>query len=187
MFFSAQNPYPETCRECEATATRKITKISNGQVMDFYYCEDHAQQHHVFVPKAKFEAQEAIHDLLKNLLAKSAEHGSEPVEVSTEDNPHDGIVCRNCGHSFGEYRKTMLMGCSECYHAFFDLLQKDLAKYHGSTFHSGRRPGEKVQETDNRLFTLVELRKRMEQSISREDYSEAARLRDEIRLLEADN
>jgi protein arginine kinase activator len=189
VFFSAQGPLSEErCRECNAPATRKISKIIDGEVRDFYYCEDHAQQHHVYVPKAvKLESQEAIHELLKNLLAKSAEQGAEQEILREEETPHDGIVCANCGHSFGEYRKTLLLGCSECYTAFHELLERDLEKYHGATQHVGRRPGEKVQETDNRLFTLVELRKRMEQSITREDYTEAARLRDQIRLLEAEN
>ena len=58
-----------------------------------------------------------------------------------------------------------------------------LENIHGETRHCGKVPrrGSQSQETQNEL---MQLRQRLKQAVTREDYEEAARLRDRIKTLE---
>jgi protein arginine kinase activator len=101
------------------------------------------------------------------------------------------VKCDRCGLSFRQYRKTMLLGCSECYQAFEKHLAHDLRRYHGTVRHVGQpQPPEltEVPETpaeppaENQIETL---QKRLDLAIKDEDFELAAQLRDEITRLKA--
>lgn len=171
----------QRCMECGEKATHKFTKKVNGEWREFYYCDEHAQQH----SHAKSDMNNMINVMLK-MLNKKIDVSEEPEEGLTEKG-RELRMCTNCGLDYNKYRRTLILGCSACYDSFRDLLIPELQKYHGSTIHTGRKPGKPSDDTHYKLQALVELRKRMKQSLTREDYAEAARLRDQIKLLESEN
>ena len=169
----------QVCTICGKKATNKFTKIVNGQVEEQFFCSEHADQNNQYVKKP--DMQSVINTMLKNLIENPGGEGElENISLSEVTQAR----CTNCGLTFANYRKTMMLGCSQCYDAFADLLVPDLQKYHGSSRHTGRSPGIHSSPKNEKLQSMLELRKRMNDSISREDFWEAARLRDQIRALE---
>lgn len=115
------------CMKCGKPATHKFVRNANGQVVDIFYCTDHAAEASPY-QKPKVPLGEIIAGFLGQEQAK--ERSGEPVPR-----------CRACSLSFNAYRKTLFLGCPRCYDSFADLLLPDLYKFHGAIQHVGRRPG----------------------------------------------
>lgn len=120
-------------------------------------------------------------------------HGTSPQEhVYNQVSSETGVVCGNCGTTLEEVKRGHRLGCSECYSVFEDVLLQEmqaagrlstrvsLAKK-GLPIHIGRTPGESlVINPSSRLLALNEA---LKETLSREDYEQAAWLRDQIRAL----
>jgi protein-arginine kinase activator protein McsA len=120
------------CMKCDNPATHKITKIVKGKVYDLFLCDEHAQ---IFSPYIKKSAPANLVEILHQLLKQQE-------QLLTEKGP----ICPNCGLAYGAYRKTLLLGCSDCYEAFEQLLVNDLRKMHGAISHYGA-PEEEEETT----------------------------------------
>jgi len=103
------------------------------------------------------------------------------------------LCCGSCGITFDEVRMGAQLGCPLCYEIFSDeivhelvLLEKIPPKLGVSRksgpIHCGRVPGQ-VQEIDPSMKVL-ELQQVLHETLKREDYEQAARLRDQIRAIE---
>lgn len=91
--------------------------------------------------------------------------------------------CSKCGMTFGMYREIGKMGCGTCYQTFADRLERIVNNWHGHGVHVGKRP----QTGVNDLVEKEALRKwhrALNEAIRREDYEEAAILRDLIMATE---
>lgn len=102
-----------------------------------------------------------------------------------------GLACGNCGTTLESIRHGNLLGCAMCYEVFHDILvnelvsgdripQKLLSKK-AIPLHTGRIPGE-VQEI-NSSSRLLALNEALNETLKREDYEQAAWLRDQIKAL----
>lgn len=83
--------------------------------------------------------------------------------------------CAVCGLTESELRRTGRVGCGACYEQFEELLLPYIRRLQGVTAHVGTTLKENPVE---------QLKSRLKQAISDENYEEAARLRDEIGRLE---
>ena len=117
-----------------------------------------------------------------------------------EEQVVDGPVCSNCHLSYEQYRKTLLLGCSECYNSFEELLIKDLRKFHGAVSQEGEaipmaeEAAAKLSPTTTKAppkkspvttVTMKEnLSRQLAEAIKEENFERAAALRDAIRKLE---
>lgn len=187
---------PEKCMKCDKPIAYKITKIINGEIYDFLLCADHAQAVSPTLKKTKENQlnQSNLFGLIQQFLNQQQEGGGE-----TEEAGAAGPVCVNCHLSYDQYKKTLLLGCSECYKSFEDLLVKDLRKFHGAVSQNGE-PGHIADEAAAKPTSLGHiapkshaaagvslkdnLRKQLADAIQKEDFSKAATLRDQIRKLE---
>lgn len=103
--------------------------------------------------------------------------------------------CPRCGMTWIEFQQYGLLGCSECYNHFNEQLPPLLRRLYGQSEHFGKKPyndGDKavvfVSEVENYLTGLSEkekLQQVMQKAIDDENFEEAARLRDDIKALEA--
>ncbi len=84
--------------------------------------------------------------------------------------------------SFREYRRTLLLGCSDCYQSFEKQLSEDLRRYHGTVRHSGKQPVA-VSAAVSDQGRLDSLQKRLATAVQDEDFELAAQLRDQIRQI----
>ena len=102
------------------------------------------------------------------------------------------LACGNCGTTLESIRTGNLLGCGDCYEVFSDTLIEALLKESRISrhltsnkktqpLHIGRTPGE-VTEISPTL-RLIALNEALDETLIREDYEQAALLRDQIRAL----
>lgn len=102
------------------------------------------------------------------------------------------VACGNCGTNLDSIRMGNPVGCIECYEVFGDAIVEDLLKEkrisrhltsnkRTQPLHIGRTPGE-VTEISPTL-RLIALNEALDETLVREDYEQAALLRDQIQAL----
>ncbi|MDB6081795.1 MAG: hypothetical protein JWO53_1067 [Chlamydiia bacterium] len=118
-------------------------------------------------------------------------HGHES-SLSAEEAKASGVACGGCGTLADEVKMGALLGCSLCYEVFQDLIiqelqtanrlsQKILGVQRVVSLHHGRYPGQ--IEGANPATKLLALHQALHETLSREDYEQAAWLRDQIKAL----
>lgn len=117
------------CMKCGKPATHKFVRIEGGQIFDLFFCQEHAAERSVY-QKPKIP----LADILANFLSQE-----QAAQAAQEGAP--GLKCRACGLPFASYRKTLFLGCPDCYESFFEQLQPELRKFHGAAKHIGAKPG----------------------------------------------
>ena len=93
-----------------------------------------------------------------------------------------GRTCPSCGFTLEDLRRVRRFGCSECYNTFAEEVSQMVRGMHKGTSHIGKVPAGlmAMQVLHERL---EELRSRLDQAVTSENYEEAAGIRDEIRNL----
>ncbi|KMT22435.1 UvrB/UvrC motif-containing protein [Clostridium cylindrosporum] len=87
-------------------------------------------------------------------------------------------VCPLCNMDIETYKRTGRLGCSKCYEIFNEDLNPIIKRIHGKTEHIGKTPSKVDIKLNNELDKL---KKELNLAVEREDYIEAARLRDLIK------
>lgn len=119
-------------------------------------------------------------------------YGKVKSEEALLEEEKGSVSCANCNSTLEEIRTGHTLGCPLCYEVFADVLIDELAREgaiskHLSTnkktmpLHMGRAPGE-VTEVSPTL-RLIALNEALDEMLVREDYEQAALLRDQIRTL----
>jgi protein arginine kinase activator len=160
------------CQRCTQEATVHLTEMSDGRRRDLHLCARCAR-------KAGLVPKEGAPDLALDSVVEGlivANVGELVGELS-------GLTCPDCGLKFMEYRAQGRLGCPNDYAVFSRGLTPLLNRAHGATRHVGKTARRHRQQSSaNRL----RLRTRLREAVTREDYEEAARLRDLLRLKDAD-
>jgi len=152
-------------------ATVHLTEIIEGKIIEVHLCEDCAKK-----KTEEFQKQFNIADFL-----------SELVDIDSLDKiTLSELSCPNCGLSYEEFKNKGRLGCAECYSAFKDKLTPLLRKIHGSLRHRGKVPKLEMRKELSREERIKELKQHLERAVRLEEYEEAARIRDEIKQLEAE-
>ena len=163
------------CDDCKKNeACVHITQISTAGKMDKNLCEACAQQYGniVFDANAGF----SVNDFLKGIFSSGQQWTEAPVA-------QDPLVCPNCGMKYTDFMHTGKIGCSICYETFGEKLDSLLRRIHGSSAHSGKIPHRCCGEIERRQ-QIAALRKMLAAHVEKEEYEEAAQLRDQIKNLE---
>lgn len=165
------------CERCgQRPATVHMTEINNGQKKDAHICEvcagEMQPQGFGFVLP-----QMHLHQFLAGLLNHEVgTNKQKKTEIS-------GGECDKCGVGDKQITNQGLLGCGDCYPYFEDKVLPILRRIHGSTRHTGKVP----QRTGGRTRLKKEidlLKDRLKEAVSREDFEQAAQLRDQIHGLE---
>lgn len=167
------------CQQCgQKPATLHFTKIINGQKTEFHICESCAREKGEWIPGTANGF--SIHNLLSGLLDFDLTGSKQGAKEDAKTQP---MRCEKCGLTYAQFGKLGRFGCDDCYTFFGDRLDPLLKRVHGNTVHVGKIPkrgGGRIQ----RRRELEELKKKLQYSILREEFEEAATLRDRIRELE---
>lgn len=166
------------CQDCgQKQATFHFKKVLNGEKTEYHICETCAREKGELISGASNGF--SIHNLLSGLLefdpSLSSQNAIHPNRES--------VRCEQCGLSYTQFRKIGRFGCSACYDHFGDRLNPLLKRVHGNTVHSGKVPkrsGRLIQQ--KREISM--LKKQLLLTIEREEFEQAAKLRDKIRELE---
>lgn len=164
------------CTNCRQNlATVKITRLQDGAVEEKFLCRQCAAADSPYQKKTLPQLDEILNGIL----------GLAAAEAATVNKPVD-LTCSTCGLPFGTYRQSLILGCSDCYESFEKLLINDLQRFHGAIRHTGRVPHSQAQEVQN-FRSAEDFRKRLADAIRAEDFTLAARLRDQLKEVETAN
>ncbi len=89
-------------------------------------------------------------------------------------------TCTSCHLRGSDFRKGGRLGCAHCYETFAEDLKPMLAAMHKGVVHKGKIPESGRERLAARNHVLG-LRRELDAAVKREDYEEAARLRDLLR------
>lgn len=159
------------CNICgKNEATVHLTEIINDQVTKLHLCEECA---------IKKGSEMEDHFGLADLLAGLADFGTQ-IEKGEELT----LKCKNCGMSYRDFKKIGRLGCGECYNYFKKSLDPLLKRIHGSNQHLGKAPAMLSKAVKSEI-DIEDLKKKLQEVIEKEEFEEAARLRDIIKEKES--
>jgi protein arginine kinase activator len=151
------------CQRCQKRdAQFHSSRIINNELIDVHLCskcvEIHGNQ------EETKSIDDKLHSLLEVLLKADVYNG----------NSSSVLRCDICGTTFKELEKSGLAGCPKCYDLFSERILKDNNESYGTG-----SPNKKAGST-----FLERLEKRLKTAVQNENFEEAAKLRDKIRVLE---
>ncbi|AQS54500.1 MAG: UvrB/UvrC motif-containing protein [Novibacillus thermophilus] len=166
------------CQECgERPASLHFTKIVNGEKTEFHLCEACAREKGEILPGTQNGF--SIHNLLSGMLNFDFPNQT----ASKAKTSPKSLRCGTCGLTYQQFSKMGRFGCSDCYRHFEPVLEPLFRRVHGNTTHSGKVP-ERAGSQLKRKRELSDLKALLNQLVAREEFEEAARVRDRIRELE---
>lgn len=103
-----------------------------------------------------------------------------------------GVACGNCGTTLEAVKMGSSLGCQNCYEIFGDIILTELKESNhiparlvitnkSTPVHIGRIPGETLEIAPS--LRLLALNEALNETLKREDYEQAAILRDQIKEL----
>lgn len=163
------------CERCSKPVSHHITDIDkNGNWQEHHLCHDHAQ---TFLEDSGPEPSKPdIAELAKAFIQANKDTASE---AATEKR-----ICPVCKMTFQEFRNTGRLGCPNDYIVFREELMPLLENIHDETRHCGKTPHRAPRDTQTQT-SLIQLRNELKRAIASEDYELAARVRDQIKVLES--
>lgn len=162
------------CDECKKrNATIHMTKIVNQQKIEKHLCDQCAREQGelAFYSESGF----SVHDFITGLLQTGM--------TLTAAEKEEEAACPNCKMRYSDFSEHGKIGCSTCYSFFAAQVEPLIKRIHGSAVHTGKIPKRGGVILENQL-KIKRLRQVLERCVEHEEYEEAARLRDEIRLIE---
>lgn len=159
------------CDQChERDAVLNLTQIVENAVTQLHLCEKCAAERGIETTVSA--PKHPLGDFLEEVQKQGLVH------------PADAARCPYCGTSLKDFRASGRLGCAQCYGAFEQSLRDLLRRVHGSAQHVGRTYAVPNPDLLERDVSLGALRAQLQKAIESEEFETAARLRDEIRLLE---
>ena len=163
------------CDNCGKPAKVHLTQLVGGKVKKVALCNECAQQKGVTDPTGF-----ALADML---LGGGGEASSVAPALAPVPGAGSSRSCPQCGFTMADLKKVRRFGCGTCYATFRDEVNQMIRGMHKGTTHCGKVP-DGLMEMHQRNLRLEELRSRLDQAVTAENYEEAAGIRDEIRQLE---
>lgn len=159
------------CEKCGAhEANVKFVQIEGNNKTELHLCQECAQGYTNF--STGFDLQHLLSSMFQSVKAGQKFGQSQNLKT-----------CPTCRRTILDVQKTGRLGCGSCYEMFHDELNPVLRRLHGSSTHTGKVPARGYPKA--RINRQIEdLRRRLQESVRLEDYEQAAKYRDELRLLE---
>lgn len=165
------------CEKCNNNiATIHFIKLVNGEKTEILLCENCAKE---ITDNQMLDAFDDIKNIsFSNILGNFFEVLNKNKEPKIE------VVCKNCGLTYSQFKNSGQLGCSECYESFNDALKPLIKRLQGDLDHIGKIP----KATGDEFLTkkkINKLKKELQEYIVTEEYEKAAKIRDEIKILES--
>jgi protein arginine kinase activator len=168
------------CNICKKNpATVHLTEVVNEEINELHMCEECAQE-----KGTQMQQHFGIADLLSGLV-------DLPADIIAKKS-HINLRCAGCGMSYENFKKLGRFGCARCYDAFRRALYPLFKKIHGSSYHMGFEPKKNIDKPaarNNKPARPVtgndkvkDLKKRLADAIRKEEFEQAAVLRDKIKF-----
>ena len=177
------------CQNCgKHEANVKYTQIINGIKKEISLCSECAKKlgmDSIEMPDFPINFNSFLGDFFTDYMERELLPSFQTSQVQ----------CKNCNMTYDDFIKTGMFGCSNCYDTFTNPIDSLLKNLHGTAKHIGRGPKKakqpiKIKNTDtdkkqlnNQDDKLTKLQNDLEKAIKKENYEEAAKIRDEIKEL----
>jgi len=160
----------DACKKNEATV--HLTQIVDNKMQTIDLCEG--------CSKAKGVDDPTGFSLASLLVGLGASQEEASAAAPTPESAQE-LACPKCGFTAADFKKAGRLGCAECYQTFAEQLDGLLKTMHKGVKHVGKVPGSlRSRDTAERVRQLQLL---LDQAVLKEDFEQAAQLRDEIRRL----
>ena len=163
------------CQNCgKNEATTHIKQIINGDMAESHLCSECAS--HL-----------GYSDMFSGFgLNLSELFGGFLGDTKPSISSGKALRCPKCGSSFDEIVHSGKVGCADCYRTFYDRLLPSIQRIHGKIKHSGKTaaaaPSQQGVETV--AEKIEKLRAAMNEAVAKQNFEDAAKIRDEIKSLE---
>ena len=166
------------CEKCNIKeATIHLIKLINGEKNEVWLCEDCAREvAEIPLMTTNIQVNEvSLQKILGGFFeAVSNNKNSKAQKIQ--------VVCKRCGLTYSQFKKSGQLGCSECYDSFADSLDIFIKRMQGNNEHIGKIP--KITKS---LYIekkrINQLKREIQKCIDAEEYEKAAVLRDEINMI----
>ena len=161
------------CEFCSNPATIHVTRIVQKKKRELHLCQACAQEKSLLPgPPEEINVSAVLQLALGSMPA--APRGAADA------------VCPECGTPYAHFKAQGRLGCPHDYEAFRSLLEPLVERVQSSAVrHVGKVPGRHRRRLHR--ARRVELEAQLRSAVAQERFEEAARLRDEIRALGADD
>lgn len=172
------------CQICGKRASIFLTQIINGQATELALCEECAKAKGLFDPQSLTLAEKFFPEDFRRQVDKLISELQHAQLHDTNDNaPHlpetDSLTqCPTCRFTLEDFRQTGRLGCPDCYRVFAGEIDGD------APLPSIESAQAEAPDSRNSPELRHNLEQRLQKAIAREDYEEAANLRDRIRELD---
>ena len=164
------------CQNCmQRESVVHLTKIVNGQTTQTHLCQECAQKIQGF-SFAIYPGM--VPDFLQALFGHDPINNEQGLEVTLQEK------CSGCDRTFIQIQQAGRMGCGKCYDKFQSQMELLLRRIHGGVNHVGKVPERSGAAIKNRK-SIVELKNKLHELVNKEEFEEAAVIRDRIRELES--
>ena len=182
------------CEKCKIREANVFyTEIIDG---------DQKNEHHLCTVCAReFDQYSSIFD--KDFSFSKLLSGILGDVFEKENNEYKQIICPTCSTSYDDFIKNSMFGCKDCFEVFNLLINDNIKQIHGNDTHIGKIPQNHhkndkmlprslVTDSIDTIFSkedqkIENLRHRLEDAIRKEDFVQAALLRDRIKTIKEDN
>lgn len=165
------------CQMCKKRpASLHVAQLLNNEYVSVHLCHECAEH------KGQDASPTSLllnYLSLASLAQAGATEGTEK-DNQTEEPQHS---CPGCQRTFKDFQESARLGCAQCYRTFDKPLNELIEKVQKASQHRGKVP-EVSSATYRTQQDLLECRHRLRQAVGNEEFEEAARLRDRIRVME---
>lgn len=152
----------------------RYTVVKDGKAEEHHLCAECASEKGLAGQLGA--AISSLSYLLDDIVKEAAAAGQGDPDAS----------CPACQLKLSQFRQTGRLGCGQCYQAFAPLLRRMIRQIQGSGRHLGKpKSGTARTPASGTGELLAALREELAAAVRREEFEQAASLRDRIRKLEA--
>lgn len=162
------------CEKCKLNpAVVHIVKIVNGKKTTLNLCEQCSKAYEEMIFGAN--QNKKINEIIANILNLN--------DQFVKEEQKETIKCERCGLTLEEFKKVGRLGCSQCYSTFDEQLRNIIDNVQVKSIHTGKIPRRDGLELKKKNEVL-KLKRELEDRVSREEFEEAAAIRDQIKEIE---
>ena len=164
------------CDKCKKNpATVHMQQFIMGKKAELHLCQECTFS--FSVPDVPIALENMFKGFLEQMQSKIFPMNPQMTNVAPTS------ACSICGMTGEELKASGKLGCRECYTSFSDEVVAILKNVQSSTRHTGKFP----KRTGKEILSIrhaSDLRAKLNQAVTEENFELAAKLRDEIRALE---
>lgn len=167
------------CEQCGIRpASVHITKIVNNKKSQLNLCDICASQYQQQWGNY-LEQNFSLNKFLAGLLNYDKSFDKKDTLL------RNSAKCSQCGQHYAQFAQSGKLGCDKCYENFGEYLEALLKRVHGSQVHKGKFPKRTAGFIRNKR-KIQNLKNYLNELVAKEEFEEAAKIRDQIRELEKD-